>query len=727
MADRIRGHVQRLTYHNPDNGYTIARIAPEDGGEAVTAVGVMVALSEGEMVEVEGTWVTHPRYGPQLEVVSYCPVVPSNREGIERFLAAGLLPGIGPVMAKRLVERFGEATLDIIDKKPRKLRRVPGLGKKRVAAIVSAWGEQRQARDVMVFLQSHGVGAGHAARVFRQYGTEAIQTVRQDPYRLERDVRGIGFPTADQIAAKLGMARDAPQRVQAGIRYLLSQGADKGHVYLPTEALLEGGRELLGVGAELLGPAADSLARDGGIISEDGRHYLPPLFRAEVAVAGLLLGLMPMEEGEDLPAPAVAESDEIQLGPDQQRAVAMAMANRVLVLTGGPGTGKTTVTRAILRQFQACGLTVHLCSPTGRAAQRLSEASGREARTIHRLLEFLPAEGRFRKDESDQLDVDALIVDEASMIDLQLMRSLLRALPAGARLILVGDVDQLPSVGPGHVMRDIIDSGRIPVVCLSEIYRQDRESQIITNAHRINRGEWPLAQNRRDGDFFIVEVEDPVAVAATVEDLCAQRLPAHGGYDPMGDIQVLTPMYRGETGANRLNQRLQRRLNPDQRGHEVGEREFRVGDRVLQVRNDYDKGVLNGDLGRVRYLSAEDQNLVVEFGASSRCTYGFGELDDLMLAYAISTHRSQGSEFPVVVLPLTTQHYVMLQRNLLYTAVTRARELLVVVGSLRALRRAVLNDEVARRHTTLAQRLRADGARPSEQASAASPTGSTGH
>ena len=423
MADHIRGHVQRLTFHNPENGYTIAQIAPEEGGESVTAVGVMVALSEGEMVEVEGTWVTHPRYGDQLQVVSYCPVVPSNREGIERFLASGLLPGIGPVMAKRLVERFGEATLDIIDRKPRKLRQIPGLGKKRVAAIVSAWAEQRQARDVMVFLQSHGVGAGHAARVFRQYGAEAIQTVRQDPYRLERDVRGIGFPTADQIAAKLGMARDAPERVQAGIRYLLSQAADKGHVYLPTGTLLEAGRELLGVSVELLGPAAEALVGNGGIVSEEERHYLPPLYRAEVAVASLLLDLKSGEgEAEDLPSPGVVDSGGIELGQGQQQAVAMALTNRVLVLTGGPGTGKTTVTRAILRQFEACGLTVHLGSPTGRAAQRLSEATGREARTIHRLLEFLPAEGRFRKDESDQLNLDALIVDEASMIDLHLMR-----------------------------------------------------------------------------------------------------------------------------------------------------------------------------------------------------------------------------------------------------------------------------------------------------------------
>ena len=713
-SETLTGQLDRITFHNPENGYTIAQLTPEGGGRPVTLVGSMASPSEGETVEVEGEWTTHPRYGRQLQVNVCRPVYPTSEEGIERYLASGLLPGIGPVTARRIVEQFGEHTLEVIDQNPKKLLRISGLGRKRVARISEAWKDQRQIRDVMVFLQAHGVGTGQAVRIYRQYGDEAIDVVRANPYRLERDIRGMGFLTADKIASQLGMASEAPERIAAGLRYLLNQAADDGHVFLPETEVVERGSQLLGVEAGLVPPALEALRADGGVASEDSRHYLPRLFRAEVAVAQALVRLLertetgplepvnPLGGAED----AAPGSEKVDLSEGQRRAVAMALEAKVMVLTGGPGTGKTTVTRSILQALEAADCTVLLCSPTGRAAKRLSEATAREARTIHRLLEFLPKEGRFRRDENEPIEADALIVDEASMIDLPLMDSLMKGLPASARLILVGDVDQLPSVGPGHVMRDIIDSGCVPVARLTQIHRQEADSQIVVNAHRVNRGELPPVENRRDGDFFTIEEEDPEAVAAAIEDLCSRRLPAHGGYDPVRDIQVLTPMYRGETGAVSLNQRLQQRLNPSGRVHRIGDRELRVGDKVLQVRNNYDKGVFNGDLGRISYLDVEEQSLAVQFEGGNRVSYEFAELDDLMLAYAMSIHRSQGSEFPVVVLPLTTQHWVMLQRNLLYTAITRARKMLVIVGSRRALHRAVSNDLVARRFTALGDRLR---------------------
>jgi exodeoxyribonuclease V alpha subunit len=488
----------------------------------------------------------------------------------------------------------------------------------------------------------------------------------------------------------------------AGVRYLLSQAADEGHVFLPTETLVERVREVLEIEAELVPPVLEQLRREDDVIAEESRFYLPPLYHAEVGVASSLARLL-RTPGRG-PVRSIEVGDGPTLAAGQRQAVELAAGHKVLVLTGGPGTGKTTVTRRILAAFEAAGLTVALCSPTGRAAKRLAEATGHEARTIHRLLEFEPVTRRFQRDQDAPLQVGAVIVDEGSMIDVVLMNALLRALPASARLVLVGDVDQLPSVGPGSVLRDVIDSGVVPVARLTEIFRQGQDSRIVLNAHRINRGELPEVDNRGASDFFFLEEEDPEKVAGLVEELCARRLPAHGGYDPFRDIQVLTPMYRGETGAASLNQRLQARLNPAGQAVAGGVAGFRVGDRVLQVRNDYDKGVFNGDLGRVAGFDAEREVVRVEFESSVE--YQVADLDELTLAYAISTHRSQGSEFPVVVLPLTTQHYVMLQRNLLYTAVTRARRLIVIVGTRKALKLAVENNEVATRNTTLKERLR---------------------
>jgi len=714
-AARIRGQVDHITFQNPDNGFTIARLQPEGEGvspEPVTLVGPMT-VSTGETVIVEGDWVTHPKFGRQLQVTTCLPADPVTVDGIRRYLGSGMIKGIGPVTAERIVERFGVESLEVIDTQPRRLLQVQGLGPKRIQAISDAWKEQRRVRDVMVFLQSHGVGTGHAVRIYKEYGDDAIQMVRQDPYRLQRDVRGIGFQTADKIAADLGIARDAPERVRAGVRYMLAEAADDGHVFVPMEDLVTRVAALLDVDDGLVPTAVQRLRGDDEIIVEGptprgSRCYLRRLHRAETGVDHALQRLLTCE-GPPLEAETdTAAEDTMALGSDQLRALEAVTASKVVVVTGGPGTGKTTVTRQIVARLEGSGLRVILCSPTGRAAKRLAEATGREARTIHRVLEFAPSEGGFRRDEEQPLDADALIVDEGSMIDISLMNALLRAVPDHARLILVGDVDQLPSVGPGNVMGDIISSGVVAVARLRQIYRQARDSRIVANAHRINEGDWPEANNQAASDFFFVEEDDPERVAQRIEDLVARRLPKGRNLDPMRDIQVLSPMYKGQTGAIQLNQRLQERLNPGRKAHVIGERELREGDRVMQVRNNYDKGVFNGDLGRIgRLEKGEDETfaeVVFEDGVVQR--YEFAELEQLALAYAISIHRSQGSEFPAVVMPLTTQHYPMLQRNLLYTAVTRARDLFVLVGSRRALKRAIDNDQQANRFTSLADRLR---------------------
>ena len=701
VSETLSGEIERIIYHNAESGFTIVRMIEEGTGHGLTLVGSMASVREGELVAATGKWTNHPRYGKQFQIESYRETYPSTEEGIRRFLASGLIKGIGPVSAQRIVDHFGTATMEVIDNAPERLSEVAGLGRSRVATVTRVWEEHRRVKDAMVFLQSHGVGTGLAVKICRQYGDDVVRRVSENPYQLEQDVRGIGFRTADAVAERLGIRSDAPERVEAGLRFLLDRATSNGHVFLPTAEVLAGASELLGVGQGDIERGLEGLRLERKVVTDADRNYLPALYHAEEGVVGSLARLARGRVTVEL-AQLVLEDDG-KLARSQRRAIELAVESKVLVVTGGPGTGKTTITRAILGRYQQHGLEVALCSPTGRAAKRLSEATGREAKTIHRLLEFAPGEGAFRKGADDQLSADAVIVDEASMIDLILMNALLRALPDRCRLVLVGDVDQLPSVGPGNVLGDIMASGKVPVVRLTEIFRQEKESQIVANAHRINQGQVPVTDNRSASDFFFIEEAEPERTVELIEDLCFRRLPAHGGWDPIREIQVITPMYRGPAGANNLNQRLQQQLNSEGESLARNGVRFKVGDKVMQVRNNYDKGIFNGDMGVVASLDAEANRLDVAF--DTVVGYEAEEVEELMLAYAISTHRSQGSEFPAVIIPLMTQHFVMLQRNLLYTAVTRAREFIVIVGTGRALSIAVANDAVALRHSSLGQRL----------------------
>ena len=669
-------------------------------------VGAMAAMP-GESVRLDGVWSTHPQYGRQFKFTRYTLVYPATVEGVRKYLGSGLIKGIGPVTAKRIVEHFQLDTLEVIDQAPDRLLEVPGTGPKRVAIIKKGWETQKQIKDVMIFLQSHGVSTGYSVRIYKEYGTKAISLVRANPYRLEQDIFGVGFLTADRIAQRLGIGEAAPARLKAGLRYVLNQASEQGHVFLPRDELLQAAQQELTVDVSLILPQITELAREEGVVLEGDRVYLPVLYHAESGVASSLCRLLrdpPPPVNWDVPAAikALGRGQGIQYDETQIQALRMAVQSKVMVLTGGPGTGKTTITRGIIGLLQQQHLGVLLCSPTGRAAKKLSEATGREAKTIHRLLGFKPPHG-FEHDQNRPLRAGAVIVDEASMIDITLMHSLLKAVPTAARLVLVGDIDQLPSVGPGSVLRDLIDSGVIPVVRLTHIFRQAQQSHIITNAHRINQGEFPHVDNQTALDFFFCEEEEPDRVAALIQELCSQRLPQRYGFDPIEDSQVLCPMYKGVTGATHLNQVLQQSLNPNGQSWSRGGTDYRVGDKVMQTRNNYDKSVFNGDVGRIRTIDVAEQTVTVAFDVVVE--YEFGELDELVLSYAVSVHKSQGSEYRAVLMPITTQHYMMLQRNLLYTAITRAKELVVLVGTKKAIAIAVRNDQIAQRHTALAERL----------------------
>ena len=710
--EQLRGIVDRITFQNEENGYTVARLQIEgQRGDPVTIVGETLSLNPGESVVLDGEWTTHKQYGSQFKIASYQTVHPSTVEGMRRYLGSGLIKGVGPVTAKRIVDHFGAESLDVIENDSERLTEVDGLGGKRAKLIVKAWDEQREIHNVMLFLQSHEVGTGFAVKIWKKYGQQAIALIQENPYRLAVDVWGIGFLTADRIAQKMGIPAHSDRRIQAGIQHVLNEAADKdGHVFLPEDALVEACAQALEVPVDAIEPCVAQLQKAETLVVNEGRVYLPHLFYAEKGAATRCYQLSQVQRIElgDIPAEiaAIEQRENVTFAPRQKQALEKALSHNLLVLTGGPGTGKTTTIKGLIALLEARKKKIALAAPTGRAAKRMSEATGYEAKTIHRLLKFSPSEMAFEKNFENPLEVEALIVDEVSMVDTVLMNSLLRAVPISASVVFVGDVDQLPSVGAGNVLKDIIASGTVEVVALNEIFRQVQTSRIITNAHAINRGEIPDVQNTRDADFFFIEASEPDQVVETVCGLCASRLPRTYQFDPIEDIQVLAPMYRGETGANNLNRMLQDRLNA--KGQEMireGTR-FRVGDKVMQIRNNYDKDVFNGDVGRVLAIEGSEQVMTVRF-QDRIVGYEFSELDELVLAYTMSVHKSQGAEFRAVVMPLTTQHYVMLQRNLLYTAITRARELVVLVGTKQALAMAVRNNQVAQRHTTLAERIRA--------------------
>ena len=739
MLEHLEGTIERITYQNEETGYVIAKLEPKGDPQLkrrrsspsqrfwgqnksalnlVTIVGEMASVNPGENVTLEGYWTTHPEYGHQFKIESYKIVHPSTVEGLRKYLGSGLIKGIGPVTASRIVDHFGLETLEVIENDPERLSETPGVGEKRVKMIGKAWQEQRKVKDVMLFLQSHDVSTGYATKIYKQYGDNAINVVKNNPYQLERDIWGIGFLTADKIARSIGIENDSIERIKAGIRYALNKLSEEGHVYAPSLELVDKAVEFLEVRAELVSEALGVMEQDKEIVVEGGRVFLPPLYYAEVGIANNLKRLMlsPLF-GRNFDAQKEIEHIEkrssIRFSKKQTVAIQTSLTDKVMVLTGGPGTGKTTITRGIIDVFESNGLRVMLCAPTGRAAKRLSEATGRRAQTVHRLLGFKPGEGAFQKDRENLLDADVLIVDEMSMVDAPLMNSLVRALPHQARLILVGDADQLPSVGAGNVLRDIIDSGEIPIVELYEIFRQERGSLIVTNAHKINSGEYPYINNKDSRDFFFVEEEDTESTPGIIEDLCKRRIPKRTGLDPIDDIQVICPMYKGETGVINLNSRLQEALNPipempkkpvDALRIRRGNTEYRVKDKVMQMRNNYSKMVFNGDIGAIKTINLEDQSLSVMF--DRLVEYDFRELDELILAYAVSVHKYQGSECRAMVMPLTTQHYMMLQRNLLYTAVTRARDMVVLVGTKKALWIAIKNDKVAERYTSLDERLK---------------------
>ena len=733
----LEGVLEHITYSNQDTGYTVARVATERGGDPVTVVGPLLGAQAGEHLHLEGRWRNHPMYGRQFEVRSYRAVLPATVQGIRRYLGSGLIRGIGPKMAERIVDQFGADTLRVLEEDPGRLRSVPGLGPMRTAMIEQAWEEQKAIKDVMVFLQGVGVSTSLAVRIFKAYREEAIKVVTHAPYRLATDVWGIGFKTADKIAQGVGIAYDSGERVKAGLQFTLSQASELGHCYLPEPELVARASEILGVRPELAQSCLDELVRQQGVVRDpvpipgfdDGVAgiYLLPFHRAEVSLAAGLLRLRSVPSQADrLPmfhtvdwAAAFAWLEGVtgsRLAPEQETAVRLALTERVAVLTGGPGCGKSFTVRAVVALARAKKARVLLAAPTGRAAKRLSELAGMDAQTLHRLLELRPGgDAAFNQDRP--LEADLVVVDEASMLDLLLANKLVKAVPPGAHLLLVGDVDQLPSVGPGEVLRDLLQAGGrhapvLPRVRLTQVFRQAQHSGVVTNAHRINAGHPPLTSGL--GDFFLFAEDDPERVAELTVDIVVNRLPRRFGLDPRRDVQVLCPMHRGPAGSAALNERLQEVLTPAvprQPERRFAGRTYRPGDKVMQVRNDYEKGVFNGSVGTVTTISPETSELFVLMDEDQEVRYGFDDLDELTHAYALTVHRAQGSEYPCVVVPLTQTAWLMLQRNLLYTAVSRARQLVVLVGSRRALAKAIRTAGAGHRYTALDDRLQRGGTR----------------
>ena len=725
MSTELTGQIERITFSNEENGFTIAKVKVAGRRDLVTVVGTLMAPMPGEILDMKGEWTRHPKFGEQFKVAEYRSKVPATVDGIRKYLGSGLIKGLGPVMAGRIADKFGKETLEIIENDIQRLAEVAGIGRKRIGMIASAWDAQRDIRDVMLFLQSHGVGSGYAARIFKHYGSRSIAVVRQNPYRLAGDIFGIGFVSADQIAAKLGIAKDAGMRVEAGILYVLNQLADEGHVCFPYEPLILKSCDILSVDRNMVVRSLEKLARNQKIVIEDissdsAAHpekqkavFLSRLHLCEIGIARGLKNLIDspksMREIDSQKAIDWVQGRlAISLADKQIEAVRRAIENKVMVVTGGPGTGKTTIINAVLKIYLRIRARILLAAPTGRAAKRMGETTGLEAKTIHRMLEYSLQKGGFQRDEEKPLDCDVLVIDEASMIDTILMYFLLRAVPPAATFILVGDVNQLPSVGAGNVLNDIIASDAVPVVTLDKIFRQAMTSSIIVNAHKINEGMLPSLGAPSPGsrnDFYFIEQDDPEKILEIIIELSRERIPRRFGLDPVEEIQVLTPMHRGIVGAGNLNQKLQAALNPGEGGITRGDRIFRIADKVMQIRNNYEKEVFNGDIGRISSIAWEEREVMITFDGR-QVPYDFSDLDEIVPAYAVSVHKSQGSEYAAVIIPIVTQHYILLQRNLLYTAVTRGKQLVVIVGSKKALAIGVNNNKTQERYTRLKSRLR---------------------
>ena len=705
----IKGVVERITFQSPETGYTVLRFKASRHNDLVTVVGMLMDVVVGTNLEINGVWKVDRKYGQQFEAHTWQEVMPATVYGIEKYLGSGLIKGIGPKYAKKIVAKFGADTLDIIEENIERLGEVEGIGKKRIQQIKLSWVRQREIKNVMVFLQSHDVSSAYAAKIYKAYGNDAVKRVQENPYQLADDIWGIGFKTADTIAVKMGIEKDEFNRLRSGIKYALGELGNEGHVFAYREQLIKKGKELLDVTESQLDEAIERMMKNDDLKVEEDAIYLPPFYYAEIGAAKRLRMIISAEAEENI----FTKDQMVDLGRIQKtlgisyddvqaEAIHRAANSKVMVLTGGPGTGKTTTTQGIIQAFLDKGLSILLAAPTGRAAKRMSEATGREAKTIHRLLEFKPPEG-YKRNEENPLEGDVLLVDECSMIDIMLMNSLLKAVPANMRLVLIGDVDQLPSVGAGNVLRDIIDSEAVPVVRLTKIFRQAQQSRIITNAHKVNEGKFPDISNGKNSDFFFLNREEPEVIAKEIVELVKNKLPNYYKVKP-SEIQVLTPMQKGIIGAINLNQELQKAINPSMEGIRRGGYIFKQYDKVMQIRNNYDKEVFNGDIGRILEIDTEDNTLTVLFDGR-KVLYEASELDELVQAYACTIHKSQGSEYPIVVMPVSMTHFMMMQRNLIYTGITRSKKVCVVVGTMKALGYAVRNITVTKRNTMLKERL----------------------